>query len=109
MLMVVVWALGLEVGFGGVLRNDTGFYLSGFSDYIQSSSDILHAIYRGLLLSKDMNIIDLVCYSDSLHCINLIQGSLHEVPCQCGFDSRYKEVNSADKCHITRGNITRGG
>ena len=26
--------------------------------------------------------------------------SLHEVLCLCGFDSRYKGVNSADKCHF---------
>jgi len=68
----------VSAGYGGVLRNDAGFYLSGFSGYIQGSSDILHAelyaIYQGLLLVKNMNIIDLVCYSDSLHCINLIQG-----------------------------------
>jgi ribonuclease HI len=34
----------------------------------------LYAIYKGLLLAKDMNIDDLVCYSDSLHCVNLIKG-----------------------------------
>lgn len=33
------------------------------------------AIYYGLLPAKEMVVIaDLVCYSDSLHCINLIKG-----------------------------------
>jgi ribonuclease HI len=34
----------------------------------------LYAIYKGLLLAKDMNIDEFVCYSDSLHCVNLIKG-----------------------------------
>jgi hypothetical protein len=33
------------------------------------------AIYKGLLLTKDMNNVDeLACYSDFLHCVNLIKG-----------------------------------
>jgi hypothetical protein len=52
--------------------------LSGFSGYIQNSSDILYAelyaIYKGLLLAKEMGITDFVCYSDSLHCINILKG-----------------------------------
>ncbi|CAJ2638352.1 S-like ribonuclease [Trifolium pratense] len=31
-------------------------------------------VLKGLLLAKDMSIDELVCYSDSLHCINLING-----------------------------------
>ncbi|GAU50615.1 hypothetical protein TSUD_290700 [Trifolium subterraneum] len=65
-------------GFGGIIRNTFGHYLVGFSCFIQGSSDILlvelYAIYKGLLLAKDMSIDDLVCYSDSLHCVNLIKG-----------------------------------
>jgi ribonuclease HI len=34
----------------------------------------LYGIYKGLLLAKDMNIDEFVCYSDSLHCVNLIKG-----------------------------------
>ncbi|GAU37585.1 hypothetical protein TSUD_395580 [Trifolium subterraneum] len=52
--------------------------LNGFSGFISGSSDILlaelYAIYKGLLLAKDMSIDELVCYSDSLHCVNLIKG-----------------------------------
>ncbi|XP_024640640.1 uncharacterized protein [Medicago truncatula] len=61
--------------YGGILRNYAGFFLSGFYGYIQNSSDILYAelyvIYKGLLLAKEMGITDFVCYSDSLHCINI--------------------------------------
>ncbi|MCI24164.1 replication protein A1-like protein, partial [Trifolium medium] len=45
--------------------------------FIQGSSDILlaelYAIYKDLLLAKDMSIDELVCYSDSLDCVNLIK------------------------------------
>ena len=68
----------VRAGYGGVLRNDADFYLSGFSGYIHGSSDImfveLYAIYKGFLLAKDLNFIDLICYSDSLHCVNFIPG-----------------------------------
>lgn len=67
-----------RAGYGGLLRNNAGYYLSGFSGFIQSSTDILYAelfaIYQGLMLAKEKDIVDLVCYSDSLHCINLIKG-----------------------------------
>jgi len=69
--------LPVRVGYGGIIINNAGFYLSGFSGYIQGSSDILHTelytIYEGLLLAKNMRIEELVCYSDSLHCINLVK------------------------------------
>jgi ribonuclease HI len=68
----------VRCGFGGIIRNTFGHYLAGFSDFIQGSSDILlaelYAIYKGLFLAKDMNIDELICYSDSLHCVNLIKG-----------------------------------
>lgn len=68
----------LRAGFGGAIWNYVGFYLSGFSGYIPESSDILYvelyAIYQGLILARSLNIEDLVCYNDSLHCINLLKG-----------------------------------
>ncbi|MCI32239.1 N-hydroxycinnamoyl/benzoyltransferase [Trifolium medium] len=58
-------------------RNTFGRYLTAFSGFIQGSSDILlaelYAIYKGLLLAKDMSIGELVCYSDSLLSVNLIK------------------------------------
>jgi hypothetical protein len=34
----------------------------------------LYAIYKGFLLAINMNINELVCYFDSLHCVDLIKG-----------------------------------
>jgi hypothetical protein len=52
-------------------------YLADFLVFIPESPDILfvelYDIYKGLLLARDMNIDELVCYSDSLHCVNLIK------------------------------------
>jgi ribonuclease HI len=68
----------VRFGFGGIIRNTFGHYLAGFSGFIPESSDIflveLCAIYKGLMLARDMSIEELVCYSDSLHCVNLIKG-----------------------------------
>ncbi|KAK2392428.1 hypothetical protein QL285_065789 [Trifolium repens] len=68
----------VRAGFGGIIRNTFGHYLTGFSGFIPKTSDILFvelfAIYKGLLLARDMGIDELVCYSDSLHFVNLIKG-----------------------------------
>jgi hypothetical protein len=78
-LNVDVSCLGSPVrfGFSGFTRNTFGQYLIGFSGFIQDSYDILLAelcaIYKGFLLAKDMNIDELVCYSNFLHCVNLIK------------------------------------
>jgi ribonuclease HI len=67
----------IQSRFGGIIKNTFGIYLAGFSGFIQGSSDILfaelYAIYWVLLLAKDRNIDELVYYSDSLHCVNLIK------------------------------------
>jgi ribonuclease HI len=67
-----------RAGFGGIIRNNAGFYLSGFSGFIPDSKDILlaelTALHRGFLLAVAMGIEDLACYSDSLLSINLITG-----------------------------------
>jgi len=48
-----------------------------FSGYIHDSSNILYAefyvIFKGLILAKSLNITELVCYSESSHCINLLK------------------------------------
>jgi ribonuclease HI len=68
----------VRAGFGGVLRNNAGLYLSGFSGFIPDSTDILlaelSAVHRGYQMAKAMGIQELVCYSDSLLSINLITG-----------------------------------
>jgi ribonuclease HI len=68
-----------RTGFGGLIRNSAGFYLMGFSGSLPSSSDILEAeltaILHGLTIAKDMEFVELICYSDSLLSINLITGN----------------------------------
>ncbi|MCH99223.1 RNA-directed DNA polymerase (Reverse transcriptase), partial [Trifolium medium] len=48
-------------GFGSIIRNTFGHYLAGFPGFIQGFSDILlaelYAIYKGLLLAKNMSVL----------------------------------------------------
>jgi len=37
--------------------------------------DSLYDIYQGLLLAKEKDIVNLICYSDSLLCTNIITGT----------------------------------
>lgn len=66
----------VRAGYGGLIRNSAGLYLSGFSGFMASTTDILlaelTAIYRGLLLAVQLGITDMVCYSDSLHSVKLL-------------------------------------
>ncbi|XP_024634605.1 uncharacterized protein [Medicago truncatula] len=68
----------IRAGFGGIIRNNVGAYLSGFSGFIPESTDILlaelTALHQGLLMAAAMGIEELACYSDSLLSINLITG-----------------------------------
>jgi hypothetical protein len=61
--------------FCGIIRNTFRHYLAGFSDFIPKTSDILlvelYDIYKGVLLAREISIDELICYSDSLHCVNL--------------------------------------
>lgn len=63
-------------GYGGVLRNSAGRFISGFSGFIPNSTDILlaelTAIQHGLHMAIELNMNDLSCYSDSLLAVNLI-------------------------------------
>jgi len=71
-----------RAGFGGIIRNSTGFYLSGFSDFISNSTNILlaeiSAIHHGLLLAADMGI-----------------GLLLRISCLCCPSSEYKAFLSS--------------
>jgi ribonuclease HI len=69
-----------RTGYIGILRNDAGFYLSGFSGYLHDSSNILYAelyaMISGLSLANEKGIVNLICYSDSLLCTNIITGPI---------------------------------
>jgi len=68
----------IRAGFSGLIRNSAGFYMSGFSGFLPTSSDILQAeltaIFHGISIALDMGITDMAVYSDSLPSINLITG-----------------------------------
>lgn len=70
--MVIVF----QAGFGGIIRNNDGFFLSRFWGVILDSFDILLVklltIYQGLILAKNLGITEFIYYYNSLHCINLI-------------------------------------
>jgi ribonuclease HI len=69
-----------RIGFGEVLRNDSGLFIAGSSGFIPYSDDIslaeLSAIYHGITMAKDLGYAEFACYSDSLVCINLINGPI---------------------------------
>jgi len=66
-----------RAGFGGLIRNSSGYYISGFTGFLPASSDILQAeltaIYFGLRTTKDLGISPLVCYSDSILAIDTVK------------------------------------
>lgn len=68
----------IRAGYGGLIRSFTGCFLRGFSGFINDSTCILKAeltaIHKGLLLAMEMGMIDLVCFSDSLLSVELING-----------------------------------
>jgi hypothetical protein len=55
----------IRTGFGGVIRNFTGSYVTGFSGFINSPNDImfaeLTALHRGLTMATSMDFAVLVC------------------------------------------------
>jgi len=68
----------LKTRFRRVLHDNLGLFLVGFSGFLPNSDDImlteLSAIYHGLVMAKDLCYTELACYSDSLVCINLLNG-----------------------------------
>ncbi|XP_024636603.1 uncharacterized protein [Medicago truncatula] len=70
----------IRAGYGGILRNSVGFFLQGFSGFIEETTDILFAelttIHRGLLVAIEDGIEVLVCYTDSLQSVTLLTNSI---------------------------------
>jgi len=70
----------IRTGFGGVIWNFTSSYVTGFSGFISSPNDILFAeltaLHWGLTMAASMDFAVLVCYSDSLHAVNLVNDDI---------------------------------
>ena len=67
-------------GFGGVLRTSDETWLCGFLGFFGISNNLhmeLLAIMHGLKLTWEKGYRNVICYSDSLHAINLIQAPLN--------------------------------
>ena len=69
-----------RTGYGGFFRNSAGLFISGFSGFIPNSTNILQAeltaIHQGLNMTIDLNLNDVMCYSDSLLAVNLIMNDI---------------------------------
>ena len=67
-------------GFGGLLRNSAGLFISSFSGFLPNSTCVLlaelMAIHKGLRLAIDMGVDELVCFSDSQLSVKLITGDV---------------------------------
>lgn len=69
-------------GMGGVIRNTNGDWLWGFTSYLGHQDNLfaeLMAMNKGLLLAWDQGYRQVVCYSDSLLAIHLVQGPFNQL------------------------------
>jgi ribonuclease HI len=68
----------IRAGFGGIIQNSSGLFITGFSGYLATTTDILfaelNAIHCGILLAIDAGMEYMVCYSDSMLSIQLLTG-----------------------------------
>ncbi|XP_024628661.1 uncharacterized protein [Medicago truncatula] len=71
-----------RAGYGGIIWNSAGFFITGFAGYLSTTSDILFAklfaMHRGLLLAVEIGIEELVCYSDSMLTVKLVTKQVSE-------------------------------
>ena len=81
-----------HAGFGGVIRNDVGEWVIGFSGYPSSSTNLhaeLKAVWFGLQLAWDRGCRYLVCHSDSTTAIHLV---LQDVPPSHKYSSIVRKI-----------------
>lgn len=65
----------------------------------------LLTIYHGLIIAQNLGFVELVCYSDSLVCINLIKGRLEKYHVYVVFIQDIKELlhqSNVTVCHTLR-------
>ena len=69
-----------RAGFGGVISNDIGEWVIGFSSFLGSSTNVhaeLKALWFGLQLAWNRGFRHVICHSDSSTVIHLVT---HDVP-----------------------------
>ena len=82
----VYWSLNRS-GVGGVLRDTNGIWVGGFS-CVTSNCDVLHnelyAILHGLSFAWEKGYKEVICESDSLQAIKIVEASIdmHRHPCR---------------------------
>jgi len=68
----------VRAGYGGIIRNNAGGFISAFSGFLPGTVCVLlaelTAILKGLRLAMEMGLENLVCYSNSQLSVNLITG-----------------------------------
>ncbi|MCH80847.1 replication protein A1-like protein, partial [Trifolium medium] len=65
----------IRAGFGGIFRNNVGYYLSGFSGFIHDSSDSLLAALYAIFHVLIQDIKDLLSHSNITVCYTLREGN----------------------------------
>lgn len=68
-----------NAGIGGVVRNEVGMWLTGFSSNIGPASPLLaelKALHKGLQIAWEHGFRRIVCESDSLDAVNLVQNAI---------------------------------
>jgi len=88
----------IRTGFRGVIRNNSGNLIFGFSSFINNSQDIMFAelttLHQGLILAISLNCDDLACYSNSLLTVNLIKDDLPQYHVYVVLIKNIKDLNS---------------
>jgi len=88
----------IRSGFGGILRNNAGFFLYAFSGFISGSDDIilteLSSIYHGLIIAKILGFCG-VGLLLRFSCFQSHERPPREISCLCCSCTRHKRATSS--------------
>ncbi|KAK7251106.1 hypothetical protein RIF29_34021 [Crotalaria pallida] len=69
-------------GYGGLIHSSNGEWLCGFSGHVGHATNLqveLYVVLQGLMLAKELNCSSVVCQSDSMEALHLIQDGNHDM------------------------------